>query len=67
MYLELIAPILSLFILVRFEVKDQAREKEINALQEKIELMQADIPKKVMTTMIPVAKAVQKLNEQVGL
>ena len=48
-------------------MKDKEREKEIVALREQVELMEAELPKKVMATMLPVAKAVQKLNQQVGL
>ena len=49
------------------DMKDKEREKEITALREEVELIQADLPKKVMTTMIPVAKAVNKINQQLGL
>ena len=55
-------------------MKDKEREKEIAALQEKVVLLEksastleSELPKKVMATMLPVAKAVQKLNQQVGL
>ena len=49
------------------DMKDKEREKELVTLREKVELMEAELPKKVMATMLPVAKAVQKLNQQVGL
>ena len=69
MYLEfVVGPVLSLLIALKFgDMKDKEREKEIAALQEKIELLESELPKKVMATMLPVAKAVQKLNAQVGL
>jgi len=69
MYLELIVgPVLSLLIALKFgDMKDKEREKEIAALQAQIELLEGELPKKVMATMLPVAKAVQKLNQQVGL
>ena len=69
MYLEfVVGPVLSLLIALKFgDMKDKEREKEIAALQAKVELLEGDLPKKVMATMLPVAKAVQKLNQQVGL
>ena len=69
MYLEfVVGPVLSLLIALKFgDMKDKEREKEIAALQEKVELLEGELPKKVMATMLPVAKAVQKLNQQVGL
>ena len=69
MYLEfVVGPVLSLLLAMKFgAMKDKEREKEIVALREQVELMEAELPKKVMATMLPVAKAVQKLNQQVGL
>ena len=76
MYLELIVgPVLSLLIALKVgDINDKKRESEINALQEKVVLLEKsasaledELPKKVMATMLPVAKAVQKLNQQVGL
>ena len=76
MYLEfVVGPVLSLLIALKFgDIKDKKRESEINALQERVELLEksastleSELPKKVMATMLPVAKAVQKLNQQVGL
>ena len=76
MYLEfIVGPVLSLLIAMKFgDIKDKEREKEIAALQEKVVLLEksastleSELPKKVMATMLPVAKAVQKLNAQVGL
>jgi hypothetical protein len=69
MYLEfIVGPVLALLVALKFgDMKDKEREKEITALREEVELIQADLPKKVMTTMIPVAKAVNKINQQLGL
>ena len=69
MYLEfVVGPVLSLLIALKFgDMKDKEREKEIASLQAKVELLESELPKKVMATMLPVAKAVQKLNAQVGL
>ena len=69
MYLEfVVGPVLSLLIALKFgDMKDKEREKEITALREQLALVETEMPKKVMATMLPVAKAVQKLNQQVGL
>ena len=69
MYLEfVVGPVLSLLIAMKFgDMKDKKREQEVVKLREQIELMEAELPKKVMATIVPVAKAVQKLNQQVGL
>jgi len=69
MYLEfVVGPVLALLVALKFgDMKDKKREAEIAALQEKLELVEGELPKKVMATMLPVAKAVQKLNQQVGL
>ena len=61
-------PVLSLLIALKVgDMNHKEREKEIAALQQKIELMQAELPKQVLTTMVPVAKAVNKINQQLGL
>ena len=56
------------------DYKIKESEKTLNDLQAKIELieennnkLQSELPKKVMATVLPVAQAVQKLNQQVGL
>ena len=69
MYLEfVVGPVLALLVALKFgDMKDKEREKEIAALQQKVELMQAELPKQVLTTMVPVAKAVNKINQQLGL
>ena len=76
MYLEfVIGPILSLLIAMKFDdIRDKKQKEEIAALQEKVIVLEksassleSELPKKVMATMMPVAKAVQKLNQQVGL
>ena len=69
MYLEfVVGPVLSLLIALKFgDMKDKKREAEVAKLREQVELIENELPKKVMATMLPVAKAVQKLNAQVGL
>ena len=76
MYLEfVVGPVLALLVGMKFSVyKNKESEKQIAELKEKVLLLEksastleAELPKKVMATMLPVAKAVQKLNQQVGL
>ena len=76
MYLEfVVGPILSLLLAMKFDdIRDKKQKEEIAALQEKVLVLEksassleSELPKKVMATMMPVAKAVQKLNQQVGL
>ena len=71
----LVGPVLALLVSMKFsDYKIKESEKTLNALQAKIELieknnetLQSELPKKVMATVLPVAQAVQKLNQQVGL
>ena len=69
MYIEfVVGPVISLLIALKFgDMKDKKRQEEITALRAHVELVESELPKKVMATMMPVAKAVQKLNAQVGL
>ena len=76
MYLEfVVGPILSLLIAMKFDdIRDKKQKEEITALQAKVivlekstSTLEAELPKKVMATMLPVAKAVQKVNQQLGL
>ena len=76
MYLEfVVGPILSLLIAMKFDdIRDKKQKEEIAALQAKVivlekstSTLEAELPKKVMATMLPVAKAVQKVNQQLGL
>jgi len=69
MYLEyIVGPVIALMLGMKFSVyKNKEAAKEIAELKEKVVLLEDELPKKVMATMLPVAKAVQKLNQQVGL
>ena len=70
-----VGPRLALLVGMKFSVyKNKETEKTIAELKEKVVLLEKststledELPKKVMATMLPVAKAVQKLNQQVGL
>ena len=71
----IVGPVLALLVGMKFSVyKNKEAEKTIAELKEKVVLLEKststlenELPKKVMATMLPVAKAVQKLNQQVGL
>ena len=71
----IVGPVLALLVGMKFSVyKHKEAEKTIAELKEKVVLLEKststledELPKKVMATMLPVAKAVQKLNQQVGL
>ena len=70
-----VGPLLALLVGMKFSVyKNKQTEKTIAELKEQVVLLEKstatlenELPKKVMATMLPVAKAVQQLNQQVGL
>lgn len=70
-----VGPVLALLLGMKFtDLKNKEAEKTIAELNEKVVLLEKsastledELPKKMMATMMPVAKAVQKLNQQVGL
>ena len=69
MALEIIVgPVLALLLGMKFtDMKAKEKDAKITELESKIELIETETPKKLMATLMPVAKAVQKLNQQVGL
>ena len=70
-----VGPILALLVGMKFSVyKTNKLEESVTDLQAKVESIvirldqtDADMPKRLMATVAPVAVAVKKLNEQVGL
>ena len=63
-----VGPVLALLLGMKFtDLKSKEKDKRISELESKIELLETATPKKMMATLMPVAKAVQKLNQQVGL
>ena len=63
-----VGPVVALLIGMKFtDFKDKSKDVQLKALEAKIELLENEVPKKMMATLVPVAKAVQKLNQQVGL
>ena len=64
----IIGPVLALLLGMKFtDLKNKEKDVKISELESKIELIETETPKKMMATLVPVAKAVQKLNQQVGL
>ena len=63
-----VGPVLALLLGMKFtDFKNKEKDAKISELESKIELIETETPKKLMATLMPVAKAVQKLNQQVGL
>ena len=64
----IVGPVLALLLGMKFtDLKSKEKDAKITELQEKITLIETETPKKMMATLMPVAKAVQKLNQEVGL
>ena len=71
----IVGPVLALLLGMKFsDYKSKQAEKTIAELNEKIEKIEKrstevenEMPKKLMATVMPIAKAVNKLNQQVGL
>ena len=63
----LAGPIIAALIGVAGLRKVQLQDKKIAALEQKMEQVDVELSKKVMATMFPVAQAVKKLNDTVGV
>ena len=70
-----VGPVLALLISLKYtHQQNQEHQKEYEALVSKVELLRRrheqidkEMLQKVMTTVLPIAKAVNKLNQEVGL
>ena len=70
-----VGPVLALLISLKYTQQQHTKhQKEYEALESKFELLQRRIDiadkemlQKIMTTVMPIAKAVNKLNQEVGL
>ncbi len=66
-----VGPVLALMLGIKFtQIKINKQAEAIAELEERMELVQSaeeEMPKKVMATVMPIAKAVQKLNQEVGI
>ena len=64
----IVGPVLALLLGMKFtDLKSKEKDAKIVELETKIGLIETETPKKMMATLMPVAKAVQKLNQEVGL
>tara|TARA_B100001559_G_scaffold274144_1_gene244024 strand:+ start:1523 stop:1747 length:225 start_codon:yes stop_codon:yes gene_type:complete len=70
-----LGPVLALLISLKYTQQQTTKhQKEYEALVSKVELLEKrneqvdkEMLQKVMTTVLPIAKAVNKLNQEVGL
>ncbi len=68
-------PVIALLLSLKFtDGRYKAHQKEYEALVTKVELLETrneqvdkEMLQKIMTTVMPIAKAVNKLNQEVGL
>ena len=71
----LIGPVLAVLVSVGYTLQQNTKhQKEYEALVTKVELLEnrneqvdKEMLQKIMTTVMPIAKAVNKLNQEVGL
>jgi hypothetical protein len=70
-----VGPVLALLISLKYTQQQHTKhQKEYEALVAKVELLETrneavdkEMLQKIMTTVMPIAKAVNKLNQEVGL
>lgn len=70
-----VGPVVALLLAMKFNVyTNKKTEKHIQVLESKVELLEnraqaaeTEMPKKILATISPVARAVKALNEQVGI
>ena len=66
-----IGPVLALLLGMKFtDWKAKQMSARVSELEERVELVQQteqELPKRVMQTVLPLAKAVNKLNQEIGL
>ena len=67
----IVGPVLAVLVSLKLtDLNLKKQSKTIAELREEIELLKVaeqETPKKMMATLIPVAKAVNKINQQLGL
>jgi len=71
----IVGPVLALLISLKYTQQQNTKhQKEYEALVAKVELLEdrnqevdKEMLQKIMTTVMPIAKAVNKLNQEVGL
>ena len=64
----IVGPVLALLLGMKFtDFKTKEKDAKIVELESKIALIETETPKKMMATLMPVAKAVQKLNSNLQI
>jgi hypothetical protein len=67
----IVGPVLAVLVTLKLtDLNLKKQSKTIAELKEDIELLKVaeqETPKKMMATLVPVAKAVNKINQQLGL
>ncbi len=71
----IIGPVFTLLLAFKFtDMKQKEIKSKLSDTQEKIELVEklleqreADLPKKLVATMVPLAKEIKKLKQEVGI
>lgn len=71
----IVGPVLALLVSAKIiSMKTTEQNDRINALEEKIEIVkkvqyqtEQELPKKMLVAMLPITKAIKKLNDQVGV
>jgi len=71
----IIGPVLTLLIAMKFtdyrqkdiEAKLSVMQEQVTLVEKTMEQRETELPKKLVATMVPLAKAVKLLNQQVGI
>lgn len=67
----IVGPVLAVLVSLKLtDLNLKKQEERIAALETKVEELQIaekEVPKKMMATLVPVAKAVNKINQQLGI
>jgi len=71
----IIGPVLTLLIAMKFtdyrqkdiEAKLGVMQEQVTLVEKTMEQRETELPKKLVATMVPLAKAVKVLNQQVGI
>lgn len=71
----IVGPVLALLVSAKIiSMKTTEQNDRIHALEEKIEIVkkvqyqtEQELPKKMLVAMLPITKAIKKLNDQVGV
>lgn len=70
-----LGPVLAILVTLKFadfNIKKQGKviselEEKVLVLEKSTKAAEEEVPKKMMATLLPVAKAVNKINQQLGL